>query len=159
MKITTLLGPKIVETRQSKDSTQASKDQMTNKQLLEGWVNQNTLLKTTVHLGHSFKSRFQTFLVSSLKSTPPDFRTLREIILIKSDLGISCLCGLIKSLQPCSSLCTPLDCGLPGSSIHWILQARILEWVAISSSRGSPQPRDLTGLSYFFCTGRRILHH
>ena len=42
------------------------------------------------------------------------------------------------------SLCDPLDCSLPGSSVHGILLARILEWVAISSSRGSSQPRDQT---------------
>ena len=38
--------------------------------------------------------------------------------------------------QSCLTLCNPIDCSLPGSSIHWIFQARILEWVAISSSRG-----------------------
>ena len=40
------------------------------------------------------------------------------------------------------TLCDPVDCSLPGSSIHEIFQARILKWVAISFSRGSPQPRD-----------------
>ena len=40
-----------------------------------------------------------------------------------------------------------MDCGLPGSSVHGILQARILEWGAISSSRGSSQPRDRTHMS------------
>ena len=39
-------------------------------------------------------------------------------------------------------LCDPMDCCLPGSSVHGILQARILEWVAIPFSRGSSQPRD-----------------
>ena len=39
--------------------------------------------------------------------------------------------------QSCPTLCDPMDCSLPGSSIHGILQARILEWVAISFSRGS----------------------
>ena len=46
-------------------------------------------------------------------------------------------------------------CSLPGSSVHGILQARILEWVAISFSRGSPQPRDRTLVS---CTDRQILY-
>ena len=45
--------------------------------------------------------------------------------------------------QLCLTLCDPMDCSLPGSSVHGISQARILEWVAISSSRGSSQPRDL----------------
>ena len=42
--------------------------------------------------------------------------------------------------QLCLTLCDPMDCNPPGSSIHGILQARILEWVAVSSSRGSSQP-------------------
>ena len=49
-----------------------------------------------------------------------------------------------------------MDCRLPGSSVHGVFQARILEWVAISSSRGSSQPRDPTRIS---CIGRQILYH
>ena len=45
------------------------------------------------------------------------------------------------------TLCDPMDCSPPGSSVHGILQARILEWVAMSSSRGSSQPRDQTQVS------------
>ena len=48
----------------------------------------------------------------------------------------------------CSQLCDPMDCSLPGSSVHGILQTRILEWGAISSSRGSSQPRDWTWVSW-----------
>ena len=48
------------------------------------------------------------------------------------------------SLQSCLILCDPMACSLPGSSVREILQARILEWVAISSSRGSARPRDQT---------------
>ena len=48
-----------------------------------------------------------------------------------------------KSLQLCLTLCNPVDRSPPGSSVHGILQARILEWVAISYSRGSSQPRSL----------------
>ena len=46
-----------------------------------------------------------------------------------------------KLLQLCLTLCDPMDCSLPGFSVHGILQARILEWVAFPSSRGSSQPR------------------
>ena len=46
----------------------------------------------------------------------------------------------VAQLRP--TLCDPIDCSLPGFSVHEILQARILEWIAISSSRGYPQPRD-----------------
>ena len=44
--------------------------------------------------------------------------------------------------QSCPALCGPMDCSPPGSSVHGILQARILEWVALPSCRGSSQPRD-----------------
>ena len=43
--------------------------------------------------------------------------------------------------QSCLTLCVPMDCSLPGSSVHRIFQARILEWVAVSSSKGSSQPQ------------------
>ena len=49
--------------------------------------------------------------------------------------------------QLCPTLCDPMDYSLPGSSVHGILQARILEWVAIPFSRGSSQPRDRTWFS------------
>ena len=51
--------------------------------------------------------------------------------------------------QSCPTLYDPVDCSLPGSSVHGILQARILEWVAISFSRGSSRPRDGTQISHF----------
>ena len=44
--------------------------------------------------------------------------------------------------QSCLTLCDPVDCSLSGPSVHGILQARILEWVAMPSSRGSSQTRD-----------------
>ena len=51
-----------------------------------------------------------------------------------------------------SDSCDLMDCSLPGSSVHGILQERILEWVAIPLSRGSSQPRDQTQVS---CIGRQ----
>ena len=62
-----------------------------------------------------------------------------------------------KSLQLSLFLCDPTDYSPPGSSVHGILQARILQWVAMPSSRGSSQPRDQT--PYGSCTGRRVLYH
>ena len=56
--------------------------------------------------------------------------------------------------QSCLTLCNPMDCSLPGSSIHRILQARVLKWVAISFSRGSFQHRDWTCVSHI--AGRRF---
>ena len=49
--------------------------------------------------------------------------------------------------QLCPTRCSPMDCSLPGSSIHGIFQARVLEWVAISFSTGSSRPRDRTRVS------------
>ena len=48
----------------------------------------------------------------------------------------------VKVAQSHLTLCEPMDCILPGSSVYGILQARILEWVAVPFSRGSSQPRD-----------------
>ena len=59
-----------------------------------------------------------------------------------------------KSLQSYLTFFYPVDSCLPGSSVHGILQARILEWVAMSSSRGSSQPRDQTHVSSVSCIGR-----
>ena len=50
--------------------------------------------------------------------------------------------------QLCPTLCDPMDCSLPDSSVHGIFQARVLEWIAISSSTGSSQPRDQTQVSH-----------
>ena len=60
-------------------------------------------------------------------------------------------CVRAKLLQSCPSLCDPMNHGLPGSSVHGILQARILEWVAVSYSRGSSQPRGQTHVSCVSC--------
>ena len=56
--------------------------------------------------------------------------------------------------QSCPTLCDPMDCSLPDSSVHGIFQARVLEWGAISFSRGSSQPRDRTWVSHI--VGRRF---
>ena len=54
--------------------------------------------------------------------------------------------------QSCPTLCDPMDCSLPGSSVHGIFQARVLEWIVISFSRISSRPRDWTWVS---CTAGR----
>ena len=50
----------------------------------------------------------------------------------------------LKVTQSCPTLCNPMDCSLPGSSVHGILQARILEWVVVPFSRGLSQPSGQT---------------
>ena len=67
-----------------------------------------------------------------------------------------CVC---KVASVCLTICNPMDCSPPGSSIHGILQARILEWVAMSFSRRSSWPRDQTCVSYISFIGRLILYH
>ena len=81
-----------------------------------------------------YKDGFQTHsTISAIKTTNT------SLDVITSSEGVSA--------QPCLTLCEPMDCSLPGSSVHGILQERILEWVAMSSSRGSSQPRDQTQVS------------
>ena len=65
-------------------------------------------------------------------------------------------CVHAKSLQLCQILRDRMDCSLPGSSVHGILQARILEWVAIPFSRGSSWSRDQTCAT---CIGGQIIYH
>ena len=55
-----------------------------------------------------------------------------------------------KVTQSCPTLCDPTDCSPAGSSVHGILQARTLEWVAVSFSRGSSRPRDQTWV-FLYC--------
>ena len=68
-------------------------------------------------------------------------------------------CMHAKSIQSCPTLCDPRDYSLPGSSVYGIFQARILEWVAMTSSRGSSWPRDQTWVSWVSCLGRWVLYH
>ena len=68
--------------------------------------------------------------------------------------NVTCVC-VCEVIQLCLTLCDPVDCSPPGSSVHGSLQARILEWIAISFSRGSTQPRDRTRVSCI--AGRRFI--
>ena len=85
----------------------------------------------------------------------PGFLThmLMMMTIISSDhnvLALSCFSHV--------RLCDSMDCSPPGSSVHGILQARILEWVAMPSSRGSSPPRARTQVSYVSCISRWILY-
>ena len=66
-----------------------------------------------------------------------------------------CVCGHALS---CPSLCNPTDYRPPGSSVHGVSQARILEWVPIHTFRASSWPKDQTHISCVSCTGRGVLH-
>ena len=68
-----------------------------------------------------------------------------------------CICAtVVWSLIHARLFCDPMDYSLPVSSVHRTSQARVLEWVAISFSRGSSRTRDQTRV---FCIGRQILYH
>ena len=77
------------------------------------------------------------------KSSSSSFRELKMTL------------GSVAQSHP--TLCGPMDCSLPGSSIHGIFQARMLAWVAISFSRGCSRPRDRMHISCVSCIARRIL--
>ena len=72
-----------------------------------------------------------------------------------NDFKGKCICYVCVA-QSCLTVCKPTDCSPPGSSVHGIFQARILEGVAMPSSRGSSWPRNQTCVS---CIGRQILYH
>ena len=67
--------------------------------------------------------------------------------------ALVCVCA-----QPCLTLFDSTNCSLPCSSVYGILQARILEWITISFSRGSSQSRDPIYVSCVLCIGRQILY-
>ena len=76
-------------------------------------------------------------------------------IAVKYMSHIHCLACMRAQL--CPTLCDPMDCSLPGSSVHGTILSGILEWAAISSSRGSSRPRDGARASCASCTGGWIL--
>ena len=69
---------------------------------------------------------------------------------------LSCCCLVAQS---CPTLCNPMDCSPPDSSVHGVFQARILEWVVISFSRGSSQPKDRIWVFYVSSIGMQVLYH
>ena len=79
-------------------------------------------------------------------------QTLNNILLCHTARMWQCVCA--KSLQSCPTLCSPMDCGLPGSSVLGVFQVRILEWVATPSARGSSGSRDRAHMSCISCIGQ-----
>ena len=75
--------------------------------------------------------------------------------LVRSPLRAVCM----SIAQSCLTLCNPMDCSPPVSSVRGISQARILEWFAISFSKGSSPPRHETLVSWVSCIGRQVLYH
>ena len=98
-----------------------------------------------------------------LKAVKRIFKTLSELFSqdMMEALGYSLRRVRVpaQSLQLFLTLCNPVHHSPPGSSVHGIFQARILEWVALPSSRGSSWLRDQAHISYGSCIGRHILYH
>ena len=70
-------------------------------------------------------------------------------VIMDLEVTFPMLCSVLCSvIQLCLTPCNPMDCSSSGSSVHGILQVRILEWVAMPSSRGSSQSRDRTQVSH-----------
>ena len=65
----------------------------------------------------------------------------------------------VHHVLSCLTLCDSMGCSPPGSFVHEMFQARILDWVSISYSRRSSRPRDLIYVSCISCMGRQILYH
>ena len=86
------------------------------------------------------------------------FLVLRGILECRTFSAKTGMCVGAKSIQWCPTLWNPVDCSPSGSSIHGILQARILGWVAISSSRRSSPSRNRTHVSSVSCIGRQVLY-
>ena len=78
---------------------------------------------------------------------------------LASSLTLQARPVLSKLLQLCPTLCDPVDCSTSGSSVHGILQARILEGVVMLSSKGASRPRDRTHISYVSCIGWWLLYY
>ena len=79
------------------------------------------------------------------------------ILLMRSERSGSCPRDCVCA-QPCLILCNPVDSSQPGSSVHGIFQARILDWLAISFSRRSSRPGDWSCVCCISCIGRQVLY-
>ena len=92
-----------------------------------------------------------------VKLAPETWREDRVVVECVCVCVCVCVCAC-ASAQSCLTLCEPVDRSPPDLSAHGISQERILEWVAISFSRGSSRPRDQTCISCISCSGRLILY-
>ena len=124
-----------------------------NWRILALW-NLNHWTTREVQLSSSPDKHFKWEIFLLLKTNKPkkDPHQMMDFI-----YKVFCVCA--KSLQLYPILFDPMDHNSPGSSVHGILQAGILEQVATPSSRGSYWPRDRTHISFIFCIGRQVLYH
>ena len=123
---------------------------------------QNVWVRKTKHCQYAviLKERYWDFSHRGFSHNHPQLLTWFCVCVLTQNSSLDlphtkvlyvCVCA-----QSCLTLCDPMDCSLPGSSVHGILQARILEWDALLSSRKYSQPRDWTWIP---CIGWQILYH
>ena len=114
---------------------------------------------TTIHYSIIFSAhKLQSSTFSNSNHLLRELNTCSKLEDKRKSL-ISYFFSCCSVVQSCLTLYNPMDYSPPGSSINGIILPRILEWVAISSSRGSSWPRDQTQLSCVSCIGRQILYH
>ena len=101
-----------------------------------------TCLVQNLHVGQE-----ATELDMEQQTVPNWERSMSRLYIVTLLFNLHAECTVLIAPQLCPSLCNPTDYTPPGSSVHGVLQARILEWVAISFSRGSMRPRSWTQLS------------
>ena len=109
------------------------------------------LARIKIHTHTHAHTQTHTHMDSQYLSSPWECLSLN--VFSKSICSVHCVCAQSRPM-----LCNPIDCSLPGSSVHRISQKRILEWVVISSSRRSFQPRGWTCTSWVSCVGRRVVY-
>ena len=112
----------------------------------------------SVEIFYFFPSEFSNLLLRNL-STSSKLSVSLQVVIVFSYNPFYCRKVDMLSRFSRVQLCDPMGCSPPGPSVHGIFQARILEWVAISSSRGSSRPRDQTHISCVSWTGRWVLYH
>ena len=110
---------------------------------MEGFTGRKVWIKEV--LAKEKKGLFQARSTSLGERNGRNF--YQGVYLISTSTSV-CVCVCVCVPQWCPTLCDPMNCGQPGSSIHGILQARILERDAIPFFRGSSQPRDGTHVSH-----------
>ena len=131
------------ETRPHRHEQPASSSHEANPGHSFHWKNKNCLiLSTDIQLEFFKQIKNDIFFLSneSIQCFKPESLVLVPILPLSLCMTLSYWCHLCSVAWSCPTLCNPIDCSPPGFSVHGILQARILEWVAILLSRDLPNP-------------------
>ena len=125
--------------------------------LIPGWGDSWDGLKWLCFFHEPMKKQIHQYLLENCC-----FTRLCLLLLQAKRIICVCVCVCVCACACVGSrvwLCDPIDCSPPGSSVHGMSQARILEWAALSSYRGSSWSRDWTHVSWVSFTGSWILYH